>query len=396
MTEEKRQLQEQIATHIYKRPVSSTPHPAGERRIPGATGMREMHSGVRPRQRVVTRPDVVQPAAGERYVERRNRLYSARAREQAYPNVMPRTLTQTGVRASSGQMRAIKRSLPQYHPSPVPVRSGRRHGQRTGWFWKVFSIFALVLMVVLGANFALTSTAFRITQVGVAGTHNPLLVQSIQHMGIQGQNIFLIDVVALTARIDLLPMVASAALEKQWPNQLQVIVSERTPVLLWQTKHGAYSVDRDGVVIAPVNETIGADSLKIVVDMRNHGNGGQDVAGQSIHPGARVNEATIAFAMAVFERLPRLVGITDYSLLYDDTTPATLVNGQSNPGEDGSYVVKSKSGWLAYLGGPHDANPLDNRLIELQQILALAQQQQLNLATVDLRFGFRPVYTLKS
>ena len=260
----------------------------------------------------------------------------------------------------------------------------------------MLGIFALVLMVILGANFALTSAAFRIAQVSVAGTHNPILVQSIQHMGIQGQNIFLIDVAALTARIDLLPMVASADLEKQWPNQLQVIVSERTPVLLWHTKNGTYSVDRHGVVIAPASETIGADSLKTVIDMRNHGNGGKDVAGQTIHPGARVDEAVIAFAMGVFERLPRVVGITDFTLLYDDTTPATLVNGQSNAGEYGSYVVKSKAGWLAYLGGPLDANPLDNRLIELQQILALAQQQQLNLATVDLRFGFRPVYTLKS
>ena len=396
MKEEKRQLQEQIATHIYRRPVSSTPHPAGERRIPGATGMRETHSGVRTRQRVVTRPDGVQPAAGERYVERRNRMYSSRARAQAYPRVMPRTLSQTGIPASSGQMPAIKRSLPRYQPSPIPVRSGRRHGRRTGFLWKVFGFFALVLMVILGANFALTGAAFRIAQVSVAGTHNPILVQSIQHMGIQGQNIFLIDVTALTARVDLLPIVASADLEKQWPNQLQVIVSERTPVLLWQTKNGTYSVDRHGVVIAPASETIGADSLKTVIDMRNHGSGGKDVAGQTIHPGARVNEAVIAFAMGVFERLPRVVGITDFTLLYDDNTPATLVNGQSNAGVYGSYVVKSKAGWLAYLGGPLDANPLDNRLIELQQILALAQQQQLNLATVDLRFGLRPVYTLKS
>src|SRR5207253_8857670 len=97
-------------------------------------------------------------------------------------------------------------------------------------------------------------------QVSLAGTHKTTLVRSIQHMGIQGQNIFLIDVTALTARIDLLPIVASADLEKQWPNQLQVIVSERTPVLLWQTNNGTYSVDRHGVVIAPASETIGADS----------------------------------------------------------------------------------------------------------------------------------------
>jgi hypothetical protein len=56
----------------------------------------------------------------------------------------------------------------------------------------------------------------------------------------------------------------------------------------------------------------------------------------------------------------------------------------------------SSNGWLAYLGAADDNNPLDNRLIELQQILNMAQQKQLNLATIDLRFGLRPVYRLKS
>ena len=393
MKEEKRQLQEQLATHTYNRPVSSTSRSSGERKIPGAAGP---YSGVHTRQRVVTRPDAVQPAAGERYVERRNRMYSSRARSQAYPRVVPRTLSQTGVPSSGEQVRPIKRSLPRYQPSPVPVRSGRQHRRRTGFLWRIFGFFGLVLMIVLGANFALTSSAFRIAEVTVVGTHNPILVQSVQHMGIQGQNIFLIDVAALAARIDLSPMVASADLEKHWPNQLQVVISERTPVLLWQTKGRTYSVDSHGVVIAPASETVGADSLKTVIDMRNQGKGGKDVVGQSIHPGARVSEAVVAFAMAVFQRLPRVVGITDFTLLYDDTTPAPRVNGQTNAEDYESYVVKSKAGWLAYLGGPRDTNPLDNRLIELQQILALAQQQQLNLATVDLRFGLRPVYTLKS
>jgi hypothetical protein len=51
---------------------------------------------------------------------------------------------------------------------------------------------------------------------------------------------------------------------------------------------------------------------------------------------------------------------------------------------------------LAYLGSARDTNPLDNRLMELQQILTLAQKHQLNLATIDVRFGLRPVYTLKN
>ena len=394
MTAEKRQLTEQIATHVYRRPApSAAPRPASGRRALYEAGAREVHpaGSIRTRQRVVTKPDSVQPAAGERYINRRNQIYSARTRTPAYSRVVPRTLAVTGERASSGQMRAVKRSLPQYHPSPVPRRSGLQHGRRRGLLWKVLGIFALLVMVILGANFALTGTAFRVAQVSVVGTHNPILVQTIQRMGMQGQNIFLIDVAALTARIDLLPMVASASLEKQWPNQLQVIVVERTPVLLWQTRQGTYSVDSKGVVIAPASETAGADTLMTVVDTRNQGKG---VSRQSVHPGVRLNEADIAFAMAVFARLPKVAGISDFSLRYVDAT-SPLAHGQSNL-EDGSYVVASKAGWLVYLGGPGDVNPLDNRLLELQQILALVQQQQLNLATVDLRFGFRPVYTLKS
>jgi hypothetical protein len=256
--------------------------------------------------------------------------------------------------------------------------------------WRIFGFFAVVVMMMLGANFALTSSAFRVAQVSVVGTHNDLLVSSIQHMGMQGQNIFLIDVVALTDRIEMLPVVASANLEKQWPNQLQVSVTERTPALLWQTPHGTYSVDRHGVVIAPASETMGADALMTVVDMPQRGkiSGGK---GTEIHPGVQLNAADIAFAMTVFADLPKVAGITDFSLRYIDTMPAVL----ANMGGHGGYVVESKAGWTAYLGGANDANPLNNRLIELQQILTLAQREQLSLATIDLRFGLRPVYTLK-
>lgn len=260
------------------------------------------------------------------------------------------------------------------------------------------------MVIVAGISFALTSNVFRVAQVSVGGTHNASLVHLIQHMGIQGQNIFLLDVAALTSRIDMIPMVASANLVRQWPNQLSVSVVERVPVLLWQTPHGTYTVDNEGVVIALASETTGAnypDHLITVVDMRSHipVSGGGSANGQvqqqqqqQLHPGDRLSAADVAFAQAIVAKLPTVAGVTNFSLRYVDR----IGNGQANLGGEGSYVVVSKAGWLAYLGGPNDANPLDNRLIELQQILALAQQQQLTVATIDLRFGLRPVYTLKS
>jgi hypothetical protein len=381
MTEEKRQPKEQIATHIYRRPAASSVGAASAR------------------QRVVTKHHEVQPSAGESYVQRRNRLYSARAKAPAYHEPVvrkPRTLAQTGAPAVSGQMRVLKRPLPDQQ-TPVPARSGRRRTHRRGFLWRLFGIFALLLLLVLGSSFALTSSAFRVAQVSVTGAHHDILVQSIQHMGMQGQNIFLIDVEALTARIEMLPMVASASLEKQWPNQLQVTVTERTPVLLWQTVHGTYGVDRQGVVIAPANQTAGADALMTVVDgWRGNTSGGigaKDM--RDVHPGVRLNAADIVFATAVFAELPKVAGVTDFTLRYSDTMPGGLAKEPGTMGGKGVYIIESKAGWIANLGGANDANPLHNRLIELQQILALAQREQLNLATIDLRFDLRPVYTIK-
>ncbi len=406
MTEEKRELREQIATHTYRYPTASASRPAPRHKMADDGAQRVMHTQravapsrlEAPRQRQVKQLDQVQPKAGEQFVHRRNQLYSARAVPQR-PNMplTPRTLAQSGTPASSGQLRSV-RPLPQaraqHRSSPIPVRSGRLQGRRHGFLWKVLGIFALLVLVILGANFALTSTAFRVAQVSIVGVHNDALAHSIQNLGMQGQNIFLIDVAALTARIDAYPMVASASLEKQWPNQLQVTVTERQPVLLWKTSQGTFSVDKNGVVIAPLSETSGAASLVIVVDMRKSSKGAR---AQVIRPGMLLNQANISFAIAAVAAIPSVTGLTNFTLRYMDSVSTQLVGGQGVvTAQNDSFVVASQEGWLAFLGGPNDPNPLHNRLVELQQILALAQQQQLNLATVDLRFGLRPVYTLKS
>ncbi len=393
---EKRRYREQIATHDYKhsRPAPGT-HASGRRHMMaennhGAVSAAE-RGGTR---RVVTVPDAVPQVAWNEYAERRNRLHAERSRSSGntYTKMTPRTFAQTGVRASGSQMRTIKR-LPQYQGAAVPARSSRRNGRR-GFWWKLISFFTVLALVILGASFALNGSMFRIEHLSVVGTHNPLLVQHIQQMGIQGQNIFLVNVAALTSRIDALPLVANASMEKQWPNQMVVTVTERTPAILWQTRQGVYSVDREGVVIGPASEMTGVTNLKMVVDGRKGDNATGRNGSTGIRPGMRLNAADIAFAMQVFARLPRLTGVTNFTLRYDDTMPApTETTGM---GDNGVFEVVSTAGWVAYLGGSNDTNPLDNRLIELQQILMLAQQQQLNIATIDLRYGLRPVYTLKS
>jgi cell division septal protein FtsQ len=343
-------------------------------------GYREGTQG--PRKRNVSTPDAIEKPLTP--AERRTRYARLHPRQmpRSENRLVKRTLAQTGIEAPQGALR-YARPLPRQHAqrTPIPVRSGQQKRKKS--FWRRFlTLFGLVALATTAVSFALFSPNFRVRQVTVTGTSNTALQGAIQHMGMQGQNIFLIDVTGLTARIDAQPLVASASIQKAWPNQLTVNIVERQPILLWQTPGATFSLDSHGIIIGLASETVRTDHLMTIIDARSKG------VTQRVQPGAHLNTADITFALQVFERLPQVTGVTAFTLRYN--TPSG-----SQSSVDGSFIVVSQQGWIAYLGGADDNNPLDNRLVELQQILKKAQQEQLNLATIDLRYGLRPVFTVK-
>jgi cell division septal protein FtsQ len=385
MTEKKR-LPEQRAFHTFKQPVVSQATSVGR-------GKREEESREAPvvLQRVVTIPEADPSNAWNTFSERQAEQRKARARPQKYVEVQPRTSTLTGIRASSGRIKAVRR--PSRGTAAIPARSGRLARQRS-LFWRILSLFAVSTLFILAVNFALTSNAFRVAQVNVEGTRNATLVRAIQQMGMQGENIFLVNIPALRERIEAIPVVSTAELNRQWPNQLVVKINERVPALLWQSVQGSYSIDGQGVVIARMADTPGADQLHIVEDISKPAQG-SDQKKAILQPGVHLNQANILFARTIFDRLPSLLGNNAFKLQYDGTIYASTGDGGKGIGGSATYIVESSTGWKAYLGDASDSNSLDNRLTALQQILALAQKRQLKLATIDLRYGLRPVYTLR-
>jgi cell division septal protein FtsQ len=360
---------------------SSTYRPAsaGDRRGENRVGVGLVPALEKNRRykRNVSTPEVIERPAT--WAER-NARYVRPATPRTAPRQVQRTLARTGMAAPEGPVRIVK-PLPRSY-TPIPVRSGEQKRRRTLWR-RFLTLFALIALAMIAVGFALLSPSFRVGQVAVEGTGNPALVHTIQHMGMQGQNIFLIDITGFTGRVDALPVVASANISKAWPNSLTVAVVERLPVLLWRTPGATFSVDGHGIVIGLASVTAGTAHLMTVVDARSKG------VTQRVQPGTQLNAADIAFARQVFAQLPSVAGVTAFTLRYDAAT-----GNQSSA--NGSFIVESSQGWKAYLGGADDNNPLDNRLIELQQILSKARQQQLNLATIDLRYGLRPVFTVKT
>ncbi len=364
-------------------------------------------------RREVTIPDADPSTAWKTFTQRKQERRREGTKSQKHVKSVPRTLAQTGAPATHGRVRTPKRPLPDNN-SFIPRRSGQRSGRR-GLFWRVLGIFGFGGIAILSVIFALTSEAFRINRVDIVGTNDSTLIQRIQHMDMQGQNIFLLDVAGLTQRIDALPQVVSSELSKQLPNEVSIRVVERVPALLWQTPQGTYSVDGQGVIIALVSETpkggipgehtaaTGMDSMSTVIDLTpqsnqqmQKGQSGQIAQASTLHPGMRLNGDNIAFAAHLAKLLPQMDGVSTFKLYYDGTMyTGGIHQWDGGLGSKGSYIVESPDGWKAYLGGPDDTNPLSNKLIELREILALAQQQQLNVATIDLRYGVHPAFTLK-
>jgi len=341
-------------------------------------------------KRVVTVPNADPSVAWHTFAQRQSQLRHVRSRARKKPvKLVPRTLVQTGVRATNGRIQAVRRPLP--YRSSVPRRSGRRLRRRNA-IWQVVAVFACIACLIAAINFALTSDFFRLHRVSVVGTHDKGVIQSIEHMGIQGQNIFLVDTGSIQAKIQKTPLIASVAISKQFPDQLTVTVVERKAMMLWQGPLGTFSVDAQGVVIAPASQTPGVQQLGTVVDTTNPAAKTEPL----LRPGTYLKNIDVVFASNVWQRVPKVVGIDTFKLYYDGTMYASTTSQAGEVADSrGSYIIESPDGWKAYLGSSHDANSLDNRLKELREIVMLARQQQMHIATIDLRYGLRPVFTLQ-
>jgi cell division septal protein FtsQ len=361
-----------VAYPIVRRRASSQYEKAQEQRTyvaPNATGRR------------VTAPhQAVQPLS---WAERHERFRNPQVEQPVQARLVPRTFAQTGVPAPTGQKRISKVSPRQRAGSTIPTRRKRGISR----FWRrLFGLLIVLVVIGGGINFALTSPTFHVQQVQVAGTKNADLISAIRHLGIQGQDIFLLNQTELLGRLEALPLVRAASLNIQLPNMVTVTIQERIPVLFWQNGRTIYGLDQDGIAIAPVNELGGSHGLATVLDQRQ---------GVNMHSGTSITAAQIVFAQQLVQQLPALPGVAPFSLQYVNRI---VVHGQSEPANQagaGCYIIVSAHGWQAYIGDAVNSNSLANRLLELRQILSIAQQGHVQLATIDLRFGLRPTYTVQ-
>jgi cell division septal protein FtsQ len=243
--------------------------------------------------------------------------------------------------------------------------------RRRGLAWlgsRWLSIVGAATLVV--ATFVLlTSPRFRVEQVTVrreSASADQAITRATQLTQVVGHNIFLLNTARVAREVAMVPSVLSARVVARFPNAVEIELVERVPIASWRTPSGAFLVDDQGLVLAQESGdgvTPGEGALVI-----------RDTTGRELRPGEHVDQRAMLAARELARALPS----------------AGAQAAQLEFGAQGLVVV-TDAGWRVIFGDTEDLNP---KLANLAGIVELARQQNLRLATVDLRPRDRPFFSL--
>jgi cell division protein FtsQ len=155
-------------------------------------------------------------------------------------------------------------------PSGAP--KAKRAAKRKAWRWPGplrsalvrRSVAASVLALALAAGVALFparqavhrmlawsgQAGFRVDDIFVEGRVKTPRDQLLAALGVsRGDAIFAVDLAAARHRIETIPWVRTAVVERRLPGQIHLVISERAPIALWQSKGRYFLVDRDGQIV---------------------------------------------------------------------------------------------------------------------------------------------------
>jgi cell division protein FtsQ len=134
-------------------------------------------------------------------------------------------------------------------------------GIQTGWLIRLGDSIGTSLLS------ASAHAGLGLDQVQVTGRNETSQAEILAAIGVQrGTPLLSIDIQAIRQRLIALPWVASATVERRFPDELAVEIAEAQPLALWQRQQQLYLVSRDGKVIETSNLQKYAKLLVIVGD----------------------------------------------------------------------------------------------------------------------------------
>ncbi len=232
-----------------------------------------------------------------------------------------------------------------------------------GWIRGAAVTFVLALLTS-GGVWLYSSPLLSIEDVSVRGNTaiSDELARSVADL--EGSSVLLTKFGEAEDRLAALPLVKAVHIERDWPNDARITITERTAWGLWQIGERRVAIDDEGVVVdlaapagAPVILQVDATALPPA-------------------PGERVDAGAVAVAQQLVATAKQTLGRAVVALEFSQASGLTAVLSNS-AGDTGLRVVFG------------DAQDYDFKVAALFAVLQQARNEGRTLSRVDLRFGDR-------
>ncbi len=224
---------------------------------------------------------------------------------------------------------------------------------------------AAAFMLASAGWYAYHSPWLTVSHVTIAGTSQVTPEQVQAAAQLRGESVFGLNLKAAQERITALPKVRSATVKKTGWNSVTVTVEGRVPWGSWQINGVNVPIDVDGYVLDGPAAPAGSPVI-VEVDPR-----------RVLKAGDRLDPGTVQLAARLVKESETAFGRRVRALVYRQTSGLTAV--LSGAAADDHAI------WVTF----GDARDYDYKVAALYVLLERAQEDDLALNAVDLRFGDR-------
>jgi hypothetical protein len=221
-----------------------------------------------------------------------------------------------------------------------------------------------------------SSPRFQVRSVRVQGNQLLSEAEAEDVAAVFGANIFWVNRADVAARLGQLPLVQHVEVSATLPDTVDIQIVERQPAGFWTSGDQTYLVDKEGVILKPVD----AETAHIQVC------GGQacdpqaaplpsvsEIDAEPLMPGDRIDASALSTSSQLAQLLPR-VGVQPAGFLWSRET---------------GLEVPTADGWRARFD---QTGNLDQQVAELRSVRDQLARTKTTAGLIDVRFGDRPYF----
>jgi cell division protein FtsQ len=256
------------------------------------------------------------------------------------------------------------------HSTPAPKHSRKQIAQMAGWCSLVLAMIIVVGVAFhFGVAFMLNHVLYNnpryaLQQIDVEPRDHfsPRLIR--QAAGLEpGMNLWTLNLRQIAHDLESIPNVASARVERHFPNKIAITITERVPVVKIQginmdlgTKETFY-LDRDCVVLKPRADEAQPPMPQIT-----------GLTDAELEPNGKLDRPILAHALEILDGINHGELHTTIDVTHIDLSNPLAITMETHQGMTITFRL----------------DYIDQQLQRLQQIVKYADEQQKTLATVDL------------